>query len=103
MVLQAVCLRRQGLLSARSKLRRLMGENPKIDPVAAMPRVYMVQADDHLNAIGHLIEVCTHYSMLDDAAGFYVAAEKLLEHARELSKIQKNLRLSFNVPNRGAK
>jgi len=90
-----------GRLSKRKG--RLMSAPSKIDPVAAMPRVYMVQADDHLNAIGHLIEVCTHYSMLDDAAGFYVAAEKLLEHARELSKIQKNLRLSFNVPNRGAK
>jgi hypothetical protein len=74
-----------------------MSNPSKIDPVAAMPRIYLDEADEHLNAMVHLIEVCTRYSMLDDAAGFYVAAEKLLEHARELSKIQKNLRLSFNA------
>ena len=80
-----------------------MSAPSKIDPVAAMPRIYLDEAGDHLNAMVHLIEVCTRYSMLDDASGFYVAAEKLLEHARELSKIQKNLRLSFNAPNRGSR
>ena len=77
-----------------------MSTPSKIDPVAAMPRIYLDEAGDHLNAMVHLIEVCTHYSILDDAAGFYVAAEKLLEHARELSKIQKNLRLSFAARNK---
>ena len=78
----------------------LKTQEPKISPDQALPGFYMDQAADHLKAIALLTEICSHYFSLDDAAGYYVACEKLIEHARELAKIQKELRLSFNVRNK---
>jgi hypothetical protein len=77
-----------------------MNSPPKIDPVVIIPRVCMDEALPHLHDMAHLVEVCRHYSEIDDAAGFYVACEKIIEHARELAKIQKTMRLSFNARNK---
>ena len=78
----------------------LKTQEPKISPEAAMPRIYMDQAADHLASIARLTKICELYSEDDDVAGYYVACEKLIDHARELAKIQKELRLSFNVRNK---
>ena len=77
-----------------------MNSPPKIDPVAAMPSMLMEQGTEHFEAMAHLLEICALYARLQDASGYYVAAEKLLEHARELAKIQKTMRLSFNARNK---
>ncbi len=73
---------------------------PKINPISASPMLLMEQGTEHFEAMAHLLEICVLYARLQDASGYYVACEKLLNHARELAKIQRDLRLSFNARNK---
>jgi hypothetical protein len=72
----------------------------KPESIGAMSAVYMREAEFHMQRMMHLLEICQRYSAVDDAAGFYVAGQKVLEDGRAFSKLLKDISLSFSHENK---
>ena len=60
-----------------------------------LPEVYMPEIMSYLNEIARLIEICDQYEALDDASGFWLAGDKIMDRCRKVSRLLNNMKASF--------